>query len=904
MTTYERSDGPDRLKNKYACRIYHEGTRTFESYKSPSGRYMLSDIDCCCDPCNHVKSNYEHTLCADGTDEDSEASSESGCYCCSCSPHMIMATWEGDNPADPCSTNSFVEPMFVYTDNHDKDHDNHWSSQYLGTLVGRNISAYISNYEIGESGNFVSDDGSGCRWTLFVGGTGATEPATSVTSLIDHTETTCLSVPTNVSISGVIPTHGGSGGTINFHNYFGKKVPFQKRTDDSGIFWPIDPIHHISGGIIEDPGTLAKTAAMETFSPPQTGLSITLPSGRISPPFFFPGFDAPNTTPTGGGWVNGCNHTGVVYPTGVSGIPRKSLCDEVPRFLCVETIGAGSNYGQEIREFEFDTGYYPTHRMEFHPSYTGIEYFTTGTVLCRWAYTPLNYEHSGTEPPITNPTQAWHNPARDKYKKYVFLYETFVDAIAEFSGNMDVVANSGSPKYALIPAMNLDPLPIFNSEIEMRGAASESRYFYFGSPHGAQNTVGSAYIAHEAIHNFYDFPTNTLKTQNEQFYWTSGTHTKTPWLGGVDYGAGKVQAGDGTSCPCDMRADTSYFVSARNQTRMSIKPGKCSCWGYYCSDSCRCVPEELCYISIEYEANGTQIINKGNLIWNTGNLAWEAGESGLNLPLKRSSNGFKTGDSKETYTPACVVPTFADESGYYVDKGYSLSQATDRETTVHCSYNDMQFEFSDIKRNADGDVESGVAVYMFPNYLTANCDFKMGCNEASPCETGCNSHPDTINLSLYAYGVPDEDECEDESEEGDGDGCGDTFGPIDIQLHYNQRLTILGTTPPEVEVACWYEGFTTCDDHQLQIKWVGGPIDNAGLTIIPSGAGFGGPGAPDYSYFATTDSPGWMTPLSATQTCEPYYVSGTWRDGGAPISIDWGCPEGTFYRFNMVITEV
>ena len=902
MTRYERSDGPDRLKNKYACRIYHEGTRTFESYKSASGRYMLSDIDCCCDPCNHEKSNYEHTLCADGTDESAEASSQSGCLCCSCSPHMIMATWEGDNTGDPCSTNSFVEPMFLHTDTHDTDHTNHWSTAYVGNLVGRSVSAYISNYEIGETGKFLSDDGSGCRWTLFVGGTGVTEPATSVTTFIDHTETTCLSVPTNVGISGVIPTHGGSGGTITFHNYFGSKVPFQKRTDETGIypnqFWPIHPIHAISGGnqVESVPGM---ATPIETFSPPQTGLSITLPSGRITPPYFHGGADLPNTTPTGGSWFNGCMHTGVVYPTGVSGIPRKSLCNEVPRFLCVETAGLGSTYGQEFREFEFDTGYYPIHRMEFHPSYTGIEYFTTGTVLCRWTYTPLNYEHSGTEAPITNPTQAWHNPARDKYKKYVFLYETFVDAIAEFSGNMDAVVNSGSPKYALIPALNVDPLPVGNSEFEMRGVASESGYFYAGSPHSEQNTVGSAFIAHSAIHNLYDFPTNTLKAQNEQFYWTSGTHTKTPWLGGVDYvlSGSTSKAGDGTSCPCDLRAATSYMIGS-SPTRISIKPGKCSCWGYYCSDRCRCVPKELCYISIEFEAGGTQIVNKGRLVWNSDNLGWEGGESGLNLPLRRSSNGFKTGGGKETYTPACVAPTFANESGYYVNKGYSLSQATDRETTVDCSYNDMEFEFSDLKRNLSGDVQSGVSVYMFPNFLTGDCNLKTGCDEASPCETGCNSHPEKLNLNLYAYGVGDEDECEDEN------NCTDTIGPIDIPLIYNQRISILGTTPPGIETACWYEGFTTCGDHHLQVKWVGGPGASApGLTIIASGVGFGAPGVATYLYTAT-DGPGWMAPLAGTQTCEPYYVSGTWRDGGAPLSIDWSCDPGVTYRFNMVITEI
>ena len=140
--------------------------------------------------------------------------------------------------------------------------------------------------------------------------------------------------------------------------------------------------------------------------------------------------------------------------------------------------------------------------------------------------------------------------------------------------------------------------------------------------------------------------------------------------------------------------------------------------------------------------------------------------------------------------------------------------------------------------------------------------------------------------------------CEDDN------NCGDTIGPIDIPLRYNQRITLLGTTPPSLETACWYEGFTTCDDFQVQVKWVGGSVGNAGLTIIQTGISFGEPGAPTYLYSATADSPGWMVPLSGTQTCEPYYVSGTWRDGGAPLSIDWNCDEATVYRWNMVITEV
>ena len=391
------SDGPDKLKNHYGCYLHHSGIRTFDTYRSVSGKAMVTDYDCCCDPCNYTKGSNELLLQAKGergnTEENPYVSGTN--YCCSCTPNLIVARWQGDFPEDQCSEQPFFVPMWVdFYGAGDNTSANY--ARYTGTLFNRQLDVYLSNFNVTEAGNTDDPDGSGCRWTMWLaasgsgggggseessggggeeeggsdvgggeeegggeevggGGGGGGTPGTRIVSFIDHVSGTCLNVP-DFSISGIVGAEG-SGGTLTLHNYYADKVPFVRRADSFGDPTPIGSISGEHNGVV----------GREDFTPAQTGLSILLPSGRISPPTISAGFDVPFVNATGGDWVEGQEPTGVIYPTGVT------KCSYVPRYMCVDTNAHGSN-GAGFREFVFDSGFYPTERVEFHPSYTGIEY--------------------------------------------------------------------------------------------------------------------------------------------------------------------------------------------------------------------------------------------------------------------------------------------------------------------------------------------------------------------------------------------------------------------------------------------------------------------------------------------------------------------------------------------------
>ena len=894
------SDGPDKLKNKYACYLHHSGVRTFDSYRSPSGRAMLTDFDCCCDPCNHTKATLEVL------NDPSEGGS--GSYCCSCSPNTIVAKWVGDN-GNPCTTKNTFEAMGL-TISPPTDGDpnrNYPVGVYNGTLMGRNLEIYLSSMEIDQGGTQSEPDGSGCRWTIWVSGPGGGAGTKSVT-FIDHVDVTCLSVPSVqfASVSG----HSGLG-TISFDDYYASKVPFRRRSDET----PIPAISTIEGSYFGINGS-------QTFTPAQTGMSIELPAGRISPPYIIPGIDSPLIGPTGGVWSEGCNPTGIVYPTMrtdsnptafyATGRPI-NLCNEVPRFLCVNTHSLDSHVnGVQNRDFTFDTGYFPRHRMEYHPAYTGIEYFTTGTALCRWEHIPLDYELSKEG----NPTAAWHNPDQDKHKKYIYLYETFIDNVLEFSGDMAKVYESGVPKRILLPALELDPLEDDDQNSQAgQGVAGEyvspdhamnaiafnpSGLPTWGSTPTYQNGIGPAYHGHVAI----DGHNTAFKAQNEIYYWNSGLSTvenyRTPWLGGIEHGS-SFKLGEGSGkCSCDLSAYATYPFGVITKDTLNIHPGKCGCWSYYCSNECRCVPKKLCYSSFEFYAGGGYNYSEGSLTWNPSSKGWESGESGIDLLLRRSNFGFQTGNGKESYTPACVTPSFASESGYYVDKGFAPSEDSDVETVITCDSNDMSFSFSSNISDDLGVAQTGLRVTVLPSY--GDCDLmKEGCC-ASPCESGCNGHPDSINLNLYGYSVEGEDEC------GEGGlDCSYTVGPIDITLNLVKSYTYIEGSPPFLEPECYYLGTYTCGSRIYKVTWQG-DCESCGLSAT-SFSGVNeiilGHDAPQL-YSACANSwyvdPDEDQPL--VQSCEPYYAAGTHRSGGSQIDVWFNCGDGDITRFDMEITEL
>jgi len=1005
------SDGPDKLKNNYACYLHHNtshdvGLRSFEDYKSPSGRFMVTDFDCCCDPCNHKKSDVEVLMGLGNAD------SPDSLYCCSCSPNLFTADWVGTG--NSCSQKSVFSPAFFSMNIPGNDVPAN-VAHYSTSIVGRLLNAYISSVPIAEDGTGLPPDGSGCRWTIWlgaqgsvaasVGSTSSVGPGTEVVTFIDHIENTCLKVPP-VQFHN-IAGHNGLG-TITLNDYYGAKVPFVRRDDEvafpTGVDYPDN--FHVGRSIGEikqfpfltnqdDDGEFyggnfyGSVAASETFTPPQTGVSVLLPSGRIGPPFavgtgnghpygFFAtsggpeinsvGFPPVKNT-AGEEWQYGSDPTGVHYPairaSGMSGIydgnphsgivgycwPPESgfyatgrkfeLCNEVPRYLCVDNA-VDSNGPSRNREFVFDTGYYPRFRWEYHPAYPGVEKFTIGTVLCRWVHEPLAYERTYSVKSNGGVT-VWHNPLQDKHKKHIYLYETFIDNVAEFSGDMMAVYQSGVPKRLLLPAFQLDPLEGDDQNSQAGdGVAGEyaspdhsmSAYAFThtglptwpdGYDHWAQRGIGPAYHGHSGIDGHHI----ALKPQNEVFYWNSGnlrvsdgtdwyldpnSHRQTPWLDGTQHGTDR-KYGDGIGgCHCDMSVLASRYLGAgltpNEVDRMKIYSGRCGCWSYYCSDQCRCVPERLCYFTFEFDSVGNFDINQGTLVWNYDRLTWEGG-NGIDLALRRSHNGL--GGGKESYTPACTAPTFAAESGFYVDKGFYMEQQT--ESRIECDSNGMSFEFSDSLLDSEGVGQTGIVAVAYPSY--ADCDLKVPGCDASPCETGCNSHPENININLRAYSVSGEDECDPD----DGGVC--CTHSVDIQLSYVQNYHYLDGSPPFLEPECWYEGTYQCPNDTdsagfYKVVWQGqGPGCGLSTTYYSdtSNVGFGIETVADnetlcgslvYPYEEDDDG----EPEVLLQTCDPYYASGTYRDGGTSFDVWFFCPprDGDeaceFARIDLVLTEI
>ena len=1002
------SDGPDKLRNNYACYLHHNtshdvGLRSFEDYKSPSGRFMVTDYDCCCDPCNHSRSDVELVTNLGNADVTGDA------YCCVCTPNLISSQWVGTG--NSCSQKSVFEAMWVSV-NVPGGGIQENTAHYSTDIVGRTLDVYIGPREINEAGTGLPYDGSGCRWTIWLGASGSAAglsggaAGTKVVSYIDHITTTCLKVPT-VQFNN-IAGHNGLG-TITLNDYYGAKVPFVRRDDEVAFPTGVDeefkndfhvgrPIHtiaqtgalfHAGGALNTDseffPQFYAHINASAIFTPPQTGVSVLLPSGRIGPPFavgtgdgseygFFAtsggpeinsvGFPPVKNT-VGENWENGSEPTGVQYPairaSGMSGIydgghhsgivgycwPPESgfyatgrkveLCNEVPRFLCVDNAKDSAGPTRN-REFVFDTGYYPRFRWEYHPAYPGVEKFTIGTVLCRWEHIPLAYERTKTVQ-LNGGFNAWHNPLKDKHKKYVYLYETFIDNVAEFTGDMMAVYQSGVPKRLLLPAFQLDPLED-DDQNSQGGDGVAGEYVSpdhsmsaiaftsgglptWGSTEVYQNGIGPAYYGHSGIdgHNI------GLKPQNEVFYWNSGnlrvsdgtdwyiesnSSRQIPWLDGIQHGLDR-KYGDGSGgCHCNMSVLASRYLGAGlipdEVDRMNIYSGRCGCWSYYCSDQCRCVPEKLCYFTFQFDAGGNFEINQGALTWNYDRIGWE-GQSGIDLLLRRSNNGFATG--KESYTPACTAPTFASESGYYFDKGFVMEQQT--ETSIECANDNMSFEFDDTLFDSSGVAQTGIVAVAYPSY--ADCDLKVaGCN-ASPCESGCNSHPEKINVNLYGYSDGDEDECGDVDLDPDAD-CSYTVGPIDIQLSYIDFYAFLEGNPSYLEPECWYEGYYPCPttnfpDGIYKVTWEGPESDACGLSYqyLPSGANsagfrFGPVGVINDNITACVNAV-FAGPLG-TQTCEPYYASGTYRDGGAEFNpwFDCSLSGSGVTRVDIVLTEI
>lgn len=330
-------------------------------------------------------------------------------------------------------------------------------------------------------------------------------------------------------------------------------------------------------------------------------------------------------------------------------------------------------------------------------------------------------------------------------------------------------------------------------------------------------------------------------------------------------------------------ANTEDFVSATTDYQVYIRPGKCSCWSYYCSNACRCVPKEFCFFNFEFTSEGDAIYFTETITWDEDTKCW-LGPSGISLCLGTTDNGFTDGGAGETYTNACVVNLSDGGNGYYSSKGYDFTPETITART--CDYFDMSFTYGDTLYDSSGNAVSGVAVYVLPAF--EDCSFRTECDDASPCQTGCDSHPQSITMDLYSYSISGIDEC------GEGGIDCTATDSVSITLNYYEEYFLIdgdGNDPPYIEIACGYRGFLPCGESTLEIEWFGGPdAVDAGINV-------------NQQIEHGLDAEQWGA-SGITQTCNPYYASGSWNEL-APTTFFFNCDGGSdyYHRFDMTITE-
>jgi hypothetical protein len=833
-----RSQGPDKLKNGFACYAHHNGVRSFTEFNASvvdTGKKALMDYDCCCDPCLYMKVDF--SVAAGWVDGDRNPDVE---HCCSCNPKVLVVKWTPDNSGDACDIYEQKQELFFepyYLDTYALK-----SVRYMGTIINHPVAIYLSPFAVDSTGA-ISIDSSGCRWTMHVAtGVSLADGSYSDTEFINHTDTTCLNAP-NFSFSGV-SAFGGYGGTVTLENFDSAKVAFEKRNLSASPITGQGNLYNASG----QPNPIDMSPfpnyggiyAFEAVDPPNSGTMVRLPSGIISPPVRDSGFP---------------DHPDGQYPTGI--IPLVTDCSEVPRYLCVEFNRDYSSFSatEELiryREYAYDTGFYPIQRMEFHPSYTGYEYAYTGQALARWTYTPLNDTGVGQVP-------------AGEHKRYLYLYETYVDEIARYSGQMDLVRDSGDPKFIFIPVDVLDsgftPLEL---DHVWRGGA------FYSSP-----TIN--YLSHSGDASFINY--------NEDYYYEPGNNTSRSLFLGGNRTNSTVSYGDGSSCTCETKAFGSYTKAAEYIDYRYIRPGRCSCWKYFCSDKCRCVPKRLCLLTVEtVRSTLATNINRNTLEWD-GDSCWITGSGDSEIRLCLTQNPEIGFVGHETYNGLCGISL----GGGFFETGYAYSFNSSYPAV--CSSLDMSYSFTDTV------VESGLTVgtmraQTYPMF--ADCSSRSRCEVASPCYIECGSHPEGINVSFSAYSVSPADDIS-----GPFSPTG-VFG-LSIDLKYVDIYNLSSTDPIEFSHECYYEGYTTCGDDIIKVIVA---MNGGAYTLMQFGTMIS-------SHFNLDPPESKSSFESYTESCNPYYFHGLINPDGGGMCPFWlrgcgrsaDCGDGAG-RMEMTIVEL
>jgi len=214
MATRE-SHGPDPCNKNLKCQDFHDelgqragtgsGSAAFEEL---GGCYNC----CCCDPCRFVRP------------EVLTAEEDERMYCCRCVPRGFFLRFVPDNPDDECCRQVGI-PIF-----NQPGEAGEYITLYQGTLFGVDVEVEVGRVISSGSG---SGSGTGvdftCGWriTSSVGGSGSGSGGVD-TFVIDHDTTTCLYVPTGITL-GAVEGPDGCMGTLVLDDLDKARLPFLER---------------------------------------------------------------------------------------------------------------------------------------------------------------------------------------------------------------------------------------------------------------------------------------------------------------------------------------------------------------------------------------------------------------------------------------------------------------------------------------------------------------------------------------------------------------------------------------------------------------------------------------------------------------------------------------------------
>lgn len=283
-----------------------------------------------------------------------------------------------------------------------------------------------------------------------------------------------------------------------------------------------------------------------------------------------------------------------------------------------------------------------------------------------------------------------------------------------------------------------------------------------------------------------------------------------------------------------------------------LTTGRCGCWRYHCG-TCRCLPAFLC---------GFVFIDE--TFYQGVRFQWEASIHGW---VSVSGTGVDFEDNVLAETISLLI----------VDDGYGECQIVWEKTGY--TITPHQFECDLAVAMSFSGMNTAKTQYAFISVHSAfgQCDQRLKCSLASPCDAECGGHAEIVMLTAHGYNDPYEDEPYVE---------GDCLMEFPLYLIIEPALLPSGDDdPPLFEFTCRYFGIYLFEyagsTYRMEAE-----IKNGTLSLVRYNQTAGGDGnnIGDFPF--------------DYETCNPYHATYFERFGIQ------GCGWGTFPPIQRLFIEV